>query len=137
MDEENVLKVLLTEYDSLRDELKKNFDIQITLYGILIPALGVAYGLILKYEVFDLVLLLPFIFLPLGLRLQHSNYGVKIIGEYLKELENQIQKLIGFDNWEGYQNYWYRRKIENIVKIHDGLAKVLLFIGIPFGGLGS
>lgn len=127
------LEIYLAEHTSLRDELKRNFDIQIKIYGILVPALGIAYGLIFKTGVYDLILILPFIFLPLGFRFQHSNYGVKLLGEYLEYIDDEIRKITGDDNWIGWQTYWNKRHYKWISFFWDGLAKWLLFIAIPFG----
>jgi len=130
------IEVMLTEYKSLRDEIKRNFDLQIKLYGIFVSGLGVVYGLIFKFGVSDLVLLIPFIFLPLGLRVQHSNYGVKIIGEYLKDkLEPQIKIFMKEKKveWEGWQTFWEKRNLQKVIDSYDTLAKALLFIVIPMG----
>jgi len=130
---DKTINTLLTEYETLRDELKQNFNIQIRLFGMIVTALGVAYGLIIEFEVYPLILLVPFILLPLGLRIQHSNYGVKIIGEYLEKwLEPQIKDEIN-GQWKGYQTFWKNRHEEKIVKIYDGRAKLLLFGIVPFG----
>ena len=127
------LKVYLTEHNSLRDELKKNFDIQIKIYGILVPALGITYGLIFETGVYDLLLIIPFIFLPLGFRFQHSNYGVKLLGEYLENIDGEIRRITGDNNWIGWQTYWNKRHHQGISFFWDALAKWLLFIAVPFG----
>ena len=142
--EDNILKVLLTEYTALREELKSKFINQLTIFGIIVSALGVSYSIIFQYNYAkDIVILIPIITISLGLKAQHSNYGVKLLGEYIKALENRIFTYLYSDlkkedfklnqMWVGWQHYWNKRQDQSIVNINDALPKHLIYFIIPFG----
>lgn len=144
------LDVLLTEYKTLREELKTKFINQLTIFGMIVSALGVSYSIIFQFNYAkDIVILIPIITISLGLRAQHYNYGVTLLNEYVKTLETRInyilydgknkKELKSYDKWVGWQHYWeYRNKDINknnkidIVKINDALPKFLIYFFIPF-----
>lgn len=143
--EDRNLSVFLTEYNNLRSELVTKFDHQIKIFSIIVAALGASYGLIFRYHVYDLILLIPVLFFVLGLRFQYENYGVEKIGEYLIKLENQMRLVTRNSNWAGWQHYWKYKLDENTgnrcgyeflekykkIFFFDVLAKWALFIAIP------
>jgi len=84
----NELKVLLTEHKELRNHINENKNHQIKMFTIVISALGIIYGIIFAYDkAHDLILIIPLIFLTLGLRFQYEKYGIWIIGNYLMQIE--------------------------------------------------
>ncbi len=143
VEEDNYLEVMLTEYKELRDELKTKFVNQITIFGLIVSSLGVSYSIIFQYEYAkDIVILIPFITICLGLRAQYSNYGVKLISEYVRALEDRIfnylypvldeKKIKSELLWVGWGHYWKKRKRQSIVLINDALPKLLIYFLIPY-----
>lgn len=125
-------EVMLTEFKDLRERMKNHFDRQLKLFSIIISALGVIYGIIFAYAAArDLILLIPAIILPLGLRFQSESYGIEIIGEYLETLEAKMKEVISCNRWEGYQTYWNKNHSELKMLTYDVGSKWLLFIAVP------
>ena len=135
--EDNVLKVLLTEYSTLREELKSKFINQLTIFGIIVSALTLSYSLVFEYwQARDVLLIIPIITISLGLRAQHSNYGVMLMGEYLEVIEEKLLEYFKKDDdnvWIGWQHYWRIRSIDKVVTINDAIPKYLIYFFIPVG----
>jgi len=136
----NALDVLLTEYRVLRDGLTKNFDHEIQIFTIVISILGIIYGIIFAYKVYDLLLFIPIIILPLALKFKYKwDGGVKKFSEYLSQIEEQIKKIIENQNkeWTGFQHFWHNKEWKNernkIIKKYDLSSKCLIFVFIPVG----
>ena len=96
--QDDILEVMVTEYKVLRGEMYKKFDHQIRIFAIVFSVLGVIYGIAFAYENI-LILFIPIIIFPLGLRFQYSVRGVVILSDYLKKLENQIKKKNENQKW--------------------------------------
>lgn len=130
------IEVMLTEYKTIRKHITESIDHQLKIYSIIVTALGVIYGIIFAYnEARDLILLIPLIILPLGLRFQFEDYAVDEYGKYLLKLEEKIQKkdTLLADGWEGWQHHWLKNKNEWLVLLYSVGSKWLLFILIPMG----
>jgi len=108
------LEVMLTEYKVLRNIMENRFNEQLKLFSIVVSALGVAVGLIVNSGKYDMLILIPFIFIPIGLKAQHANYGVTLIGEYLGHLEGKIRNTKECSGCEGFQTFYNRRYSERM-----------------------
>jgi hypothetical protein len=136
--QDDVLEVMVTEYKVLREELYKIYDHQIRIFAIIVSALGLIYGIVIANEnARNLILLIPIIFFPLGLRFQYTARGAVILSEYLKRLESQIEKKkekSDWKGWVGFQNYYMSEKHSKLIDyIYDASARWLMFIVMPMG----
>ena len=158
---EKKLEVFLTEYKVLKKHLNLIQDRQTKLYTIIILALIIIYGIVFINPIgLDLILIIPFLTLAIGLIFQNEKYSIWVIGKYLEKIEKKIGEIIGSkihneedlkDNndekskrymigknieWSGFQTYYRTLKeftYEGKSKgiLYDILPNLLIFIIIP------
>lgn len=116
------------KYDSTDSGLRKWVEQSTThqneLYTLIVTALGVLYGVAFANPASnDLVLLIPFIIIILGMKFQFWNFSIGIANVYLFEKEIKNQK--------SFQRYIDVFGDKKITFIFDIIPKFLLFIAIP------
>lgn len=103
------LKVVLAEFQTLRNEVLLKLQMVYQIYVIYFTALGLFYGYVVANKIFDFVLAVPIVSLALFLRLIYDQLVLRKIGNYIKSQisEQQIPSIIGRDQpclmqWQHY-----------------------------------
>ena len=125
------------DYELLRKTMDNRFENQVKYFTIIITIFSIIYGVIFQTKLaLDMVLILPLLILPFGLRFQYLNEGIEIISNYLSELEWSIKIKNESQNnkykyWSGYQNFWNKEHRRWKILVYDMGSKWLLFIFVP------
>jgi hypothetical protein len=136
--DEDRLKALLLEYQTIRGELLDVVKFQFQVYTVALPAVSAFLGLVLVYQKFEALIIFPVITILLAYRFVWDLQVSSQYSEYLVEVEKEkLPKLIGFldPRLAGYQKYWiawqnyywdYRR-----ARSHGWFFSIFLLLGLP------
>ena len=109
------------EKEVIKTFLQNAPNIRIQLFTIIVTAYGILYGIVFSGQIAsDIVLLIPFIIITLGMQLKFFDYSISITGNYAAE------------NIPGkYTEYALKHSNPFAILLFDVIPKWLLFIYIP------
>jgi|Deesub1362A_J573_1020465.scaffolds.fasta_scaffold02806_7 hypothetical protein len=143
----NKLDAVLTEYQTLRDEILRKFHLHLQVYSIYTSALLIFYGLIVIHKIYDLIMVIPIFALAFLFRILWEQNLIRRISQYiLTEIEEKkIPMLIGTINddlqqgqdsnyanlWIGWQHFYREDAPSPKYYKYSMLMLFLLFSTVP------
>jgi len=132
------LRAVLSEYAALRREATDAIRFQLQVLIFAPTAISAILGFIFVYQVYEAILVIPFITIALAYRWIWDVQIVVVYNGYLLEMEeNKIPELIDFFDatredylkyWVGWQHYYDETRFQ---RTPTWAYAVALFLGIP------